>query len=128
MIISIDPGYTTGVAIVSPGGELISSRLFEKKDALDILYLIRTKQPSVIIIEDFVGSGPRTKEAIFVLKLIGSVIGVSYLEPVAVILQVPQFRKPLVSEAEALAPAGTSKHIIAAYAHALAWLEKEAVK
>ena len=124
-VLAIDPGISTGMAWVSDEGELIASVVTDSKS--HILQLLQEFAHSdyTVVIEDFVGAGPRTKEAIFVLKLIGFVTAVCLIYEYPLHLQVPQQRLPLLSEAKQRAPKGAIIHAVDAYAHALAYQEKE---
>jgi len=125
-VLSIDPGVTTGVALV----QIYDGKLLETHIITDVHELSRLVQRvglemSVFgVIEDFVGSGPRTNEAIFVLKLIGRLEAICESVDMPYVLRAPQARIPLVNEAKKRTERGTSPHIIAAYAHALALIEK----
>lgn len=116
-VLAIDPGGTTGLARVSLRGRLISS-IGTKKFETIIGYILLTS-PSVVIIEDFIGSGPRTKEAIMVLKLIGKIEGACLVFGFPVVMQNPQTRKPYLSIIEET----ITVHEKDAFAHALAYLD-----
>ena len=125
-VLAIDPGLTTGVALVTPEGELEESKLlYSPKEVVEYIDdFWESPTPVRVVVEDFVGAGPRTTEAIFVLKLIGGVEATCVLNGLPLVVQAPQVRIPLHSDAERRAPKGTSKHVIDAYAHALAYLER----
>src|SRR4051812_46375557 len=97
-VLAIDPGITTGVVQVSMLGEIIAMSLIG--DPPELIATMKELLPTHIVIEDFVGAGPRTKEAIHVLKLIGIVTGASYVLGLNVLLQVPQERIPFLYEAK----------------------------
>lgn len=124
-VMAIDPGITTGIAIVDLTGSIVGSCL--NTSVIDVMGSIVSTKPDLVIIEDFVGAGPRSKESIFVLKLIGMVLGVCFIEKIPYVVQVPQIRVPYVSVAKEMGE-GRSRHIIDAYAHALAWLAKPGAK
>ena len=123
VIMAIDPGYSTGAVIIGLDGNMVGGREIETEE--EVLDWIIGSRPNLVIIEDFVGAGPRTKEAITVLKFIGKIIGLCYVIRIPVVMQAPQVRIPLHHDAEELLPKGTSVHIVDAFAHALAWLERE---
>ena len=121
-ILAIDPGGTTGLARVSLRGKLISSMSTKKFETI-IGYVLLTS-PNVVIIEDFIGAGPRTKEAVQVLKLIGKIEGACHVFGFPVVMQNPQIRKPyrsLVVEQKL----NITTHEEDAYAHALAYLDRK---
>src|SRR4051812_28771729 len=103
-VLDVDPEYSTGMAYLNEDGELVSS--FLATDAAQVLERVQ-KHEGLVVIEDFVGAGPRTKEAIFVLKLIGGVTATCYLENKECVIQVPQQRIPLIYEAKSRVEAGT---------------------
>lgn len=129
-IAAYDPGLTTGyarVAINEPeeryGGNVVPFRVVDArplsfKEQIDDTL---TRMDTVRIVEDFVGAGHRTVEAIHTLKLVG------YLQhrvnPFGdVIMQSPQRRKAFVSKAVELMEEGgftPSRHAADALAHIL---------
>lgn len=127
-ILSIDPGLTTGVGFVRIyDGELVSQYLITYVHELAKLVQqtgMNKSQPSFCVIEDFVGAGPRTLEAIYVLKLIGRLEANCEFVDMPYALRSPAMRLPLVHDAEKRVNRGTSPHVIAAYAHALAFIER----
>ena len=128
MIVSaFDPGVTTGYALATfderYDGNVVPFRLIDAKPVIMIeeLHLLVDQEDDVRIVEDFVGAGHRTPEAIHTLKLVG------YLQHTPnhagiVVVQSPQRRKAFVSKAielindKGLAP---SKHAADALAHIL---------
>lgn len=127
-VLAIDPGITTGMAYTDNKGELLA--FFTEEEPNKVLERISKLWGTdvTVVVEDFVGAGPRTKEAIFVLKLIGGVCASCYLGNVRCVPQVPQTRIPLLYDAKRKAPKGMIIHAIDAYAHALAFLEREALR
>ena len=119
--LAIDPGGTTGLARVSLRGSLLSSITTTKFETI-IGYLLLTS-PNVVIVEDFIGAGPRTREAIQVLKLIGKIEGVCHIFGFPVVMQNPQMRKPYLAVIREQKLSITT-HEKDAYAHALAYLDR----
>jgi hypothetical protein len=129
-IAAYDPGLTTGyarVAINEPverhGGDVVPFRIVSAmalmfKEQIDATL---TQMDNVRIVEDFVGSGHRTVEAIHTLKLVG------YLQnrpnPFGeIVMQTPQRRKAFVKVAAQLMEKGgfpASRHAADALAHIL---------
>ena len=122
-IVAIDPGIHTGVAVVDEHGSI--ERTFMTTDQTEVYELIAglIETECMVVIEDFVGAGPRSTEIIFTLKLIGSIAGICYCCNLPLTIQVPQHRLPFVSEATRRVEKTTSKHAIDALAHALAYIE-----
>jgi hypothetical protein len=120
-ILAVDPGITTGIAFISETGELLQAGTATYEETLD---RVHAQQDCIIVVEDFIGAGPRTKEAIFVLKLIGGIVAICHVDSLRCIIQAPQVRIPFVPEAKDRAGLKVSKHAIDAYAHGLAFLEK----
>lgn len=127
-VLSIDPGGTTGVSLVRIYDlELAQNHLITDPVELSKCiqhYGMHQYMDVFVVIEDFVGSGPRTPEAIHVLKLIGRIMATCEFVDLPYTLKTPQARIPLVTEARKRTARGTSPHIIASYAHALAMIEK----
>lgn len=124
VIIAVDPGYSTGVVAIDLEGGIVAGRVIEINNALEeLLNLVDENETRLVIVEDFVGAGPRTKEAIFVLKLIGAIRGACYVKKIPFLVQVPQKRIPYVPDAKRHAAPGTSRHIIDALAHVLCWMD-----
>ena len=121
-VLAIDPGRSTGIVLVDQTGLILQSQLATTPE--QVLVAVATITPSVVVIEDFVGAGPRTLDAIFTLKLIGGASAIAWLKRIQVVIQVPQARTPLLTEAKRRADKGTSIHVVDAYAHALAFLER----
>jgi hypothetical protein len=120
-ILAIDPGDTTGIALVDAvTGELVTG--YEAYTTRQVVETVRLcwLRPVHVVIEDFIGAGPRTKEATHVLKLIGNIQAAATLGDLVWDEQVPQMRLPFVDTARTRAGKGISRHIIDAYAHALA--------
>lgn len=124
MIVAIDPGKTTGIAIVGSDGRLIEWRLTTSMDTLvsDVDELKLSVE--AVVIEDFIGAGKRSKDGAFTLKLIGAVWAICLLNEVPFVTQVPQIRKPYFAEAKARAPKDIVIHALDAYSHGLAFLER----
>lgn len=121
-LIAVDPGLTIGVAEVRVGarGERNVVQTFQTDDPLAATNSIC--RADVVVVEDFVGGGPRTKEAIHTLKVCGFVEWYARLLGVTVVLRQPQFRLHKVTEATALVGPG-APHAVDALAHALSYLD-----
>lgn len=127
-VAAFDPGRTTGYAQVAFGKQgadgvrplltVFTKQLASVDEVRDQMML--TRMADVIIVEDFIGSGPRTADAVFTLKLVGLL---EYGFPnTTVIMQNPQRRKPFVSIArEMLNAQHKDRHGADALAHILSW-------
>lgn len=126
-VLAIDPGKSIGVAYVSYLAnegklEITTKTVFSFEDFFDYFKRIF---PDVVVIEDFIGAGPRTKEAIMVLKLIGKIEGICFLLKTPVIIQNPQMRKPYLFKVQKHLKSIVSKHEEDALAHALAYINQQ---
>ena len=130
-IAAYDPGITTGYARVAVNERRDSNvapfSIFRAEPLLlkpQIDQTLASYEDDVRIVEDFVGSGHRTPEAIHTLKLVG------YLQHTpnpwgTTVVQAPQRRKAFVSEAARLMEEGgfpESRHAADALAHILYYL------
>ena len=124
-VIGIDPGKTSGVAFVdgcSGSVDIITCGDYDTRDSLyaTIRHLVTVYHVDMVVIEDFIGSGPRTPAAILTLKLIGFLEGMLTELDITHRLQPPQWRKPFLREAKEFE--GVPHHSRDALAHALFYL------
>lgn len=124
MLVAIDPGRTTGIAITADNGYLIEWKTTMSMDTLVALVDDLKESVDVVVIEDFIGAGKRSKDGAFTLKLIGAVWAVCLLDELPFVVQVPQTRVPFLALAKSLAPKDIIIHGLDAYAHALAYVER----
>lgn len=115
-VVAIDPGLTIGVAEVTTNPLRVVT--FATDDPIEVVTFL-TGTYDAVVVENFVGGGPRTKEAIHTLKVLGFVQYYAQFLGLPVTLQQPQMRKHKVSEAKSLLKTATP-HEIDALAHALA--------
>lgn len=128
-ILGVDPGRTTGVALgeFNNEGELWRHREFEIMSLDKLVKFIQSINPTKIVVEDFVGAGPRTKDSNNVHQLIGAVRGTAVILGIPCHVAVPQRRLPfLVPARKLLVKSGgkQSPHKEDALAHVLAYWEK----
>lgn len=118
-ILGVDPGRTCGLALLS---QLDRSILWsgESFSIPEIHRVIKERKPTVVAIEDFVGSGPRTTHGIATMKLIGVVFGICEVYGIPIVEQPPQFRRPKLTMSQQMLPKA-SRHIHDALAHCLAY-------
>lgn len=153
-VIAIDPGFTTGYAVIdvdenenaitlhAHGAEWFgpgnNSQLFGQ-EAKFFEELIWMRQESgdifgefnelVVAMEDFVGSGARNTNAIYVLKLVGLISGLTYVKNIKLEIQAPQWRKPFLEYARGIYHANNHKkpiiHEVDALAHGLTYAYRQ---
>jgi hypothetical protein len=125
-ILALDPGKTCGVAWVDTetGGhnalQMDHGDLVNYVGAVLLIGFTPSEelwQPDVLIIEDYIGSGPRDKWSKLTLLAIGRAQACAELAGVPWEMQTPQVRRPWLEEAK---KNGYPKHATDALAHALA--------
>lgn len=125
VVLAVDPGATTGLAVASQAGLLYRSQVAPHEVAKRVRSLLPAYLPQIIVVEDFVGGGPRTKWAKLTLEVIGRCLAVAELYAVPVKRQAPQLRKAFLSEAKRLvAGKHADRHAADALAHALRYLNE----
>jgi len=135
VIISIDPGVTTGLAVCSISKELHITPMFIA-DSREISIIIRevdiairTMGADVVIVEDFIGGGFRNKDSKRTIETLGFIrLYYSLIMERKVVVQQPQFRKHAYQEAcKLLKSNGITKvhHAKDALAHLVAYCIKE---
>jgi hypothetical protein len=129
LVIGIDPGLTTGVAVYDPQKEELIAALAARawSQVAELLDELR-EQPTrkIVVVEDFIGQGPRNENADHTLKTIGFVTGLSLWFGFTVHTQQPQARKRKLPEAKAVlsgTPYGI--HIADALAHAMVYSNRK---
>ena len=133
LVAAFDPGLTTGYALADFGGRDGSNVVpFHLLDAGHTEYIGVTInrawhfRPDVLIVEDFIGAGQRTREAILTLKLVGALQFLEYSSDAwKTVMHQPQWRKGYVAAASDLLrshPTLTyNKHAADAVAHLFAY-------
>ena len=121
-VFSVDPGVTTGVSHY----DLANKRVLaygEMKSPLSVVRYLHqlwmTDAVDFVVVEDFVGSGPRDRNIIFTIKALGLVEGYAKFLGIETTLQAPQTRKAFLDDAIKLL--GNGRHFIDALAHSLAF-------
>jgi len=97
LVLGIDPGVTTGIALYDDE----SSSVVYAKDVqspvivYEVLqtFLEETVTDKAIIIESYVGAGPRTQEAVHTIKMVGFVEFLCQSWGLTLFSQAPQQRK-----------------------------------
>lgn len=130
-VVAYDPGHHSGFAVFVDG-ELVETALFYGLDMPTewetLLWAIdRHKDAGVMVIEDYVGAGPRTRTNVPVIKLIGALTALARDRGITPVVQGPNRRVPFVKQAKELSLAlksnsYKSRHVHDAAAHGLAYL------
>lgn len=115
-LLAIDPGLTHGWArwnedMFHAAGQTTEPNVLFK--------MIENDKLTVVVIEDFVGGGPRNQYAIHTLKMIGGFEWVARRLGIRVAIHGPIIRKPYMELAK---QKGYPIHATDAIAHALAFL------
>lgn len=134
LLISIDPGVTIGlvIAIMTPNKNLLPLEVYDSRDLCKVLSSVDTVVNShgaeVVIVEDFVGGGFRSKETKQTIELLGFVkVYYGVVMEQKVVVQQPQFRKHCYNESCSILKERGYKvhHAKDAFAHLIAYCVKE---
>lgn len=123
IVLGVDPGLTTGVAVYDTLRERVVEHA-ELDDPLQLGHYLkdwdyrRAWDRMQVVVENYVGGGPRTKEATHTLQVLGFVRYYAEMLGPPVVVQAPQKRLPYVAKAAELVD---GKHAQAALAHCLAF-------
>jgi len=133
LVAAFDPGLTTGYALADfaerDDNPIVPFRLIAAcalATPHEVVQWATAKKPGVLIVEDFVGAGPRTREAIHTLKLVGYL---QYLYTNGMLTETvrhqPQWRKAYVALASQVLrehpTIAYNKHAADALAHIFAY-------
>ena len=130
LILGIDPGVTTGLALYDDvQGVLLAEDTQAPGRVYAILseFLEKDVEDRAVVVESYVGAGPRTSEAVYTIKMLGFVEFLCQSWGLALFDQAPQQRKHQVAQAKALLPQGPH-HAKDALAHALAYLGVDLIR
>jgi hypothetical protein len=131
-VMGIDPGGTIGVAIYgyvgdhptlgdAQGWHLDTSTLPTQGSLVETTRAWQDHL-KMIVVEDFIGNGPRSTEAQLTLKLVGGVIGMALAFEIPFKVQQPQYRRAYVEKAKGMLDHPTI-HEVDALAHVLAYMK-----
>jgi len=119
-----DPGRSIGVALL--GATPSSHQIGHTETTRDVVYCgsliaqwAATYAGLTVVVEDFVGAGPRTSDGNYTLKVVGYLTWKAEEQGVVVIVTPSQSRLAGMTEAKQLVAGGTG-HSIDAMAHAVA--------
>jgi hypothetical protein len=108
LVAAFDPGLTTGYALADfaerDDNPIVPFRLisaYPLDSPADVVRKANESWADIIVVEDFVGSGPRTREATHTLKLVGYLqyFNITHFTSKTILHQ-PQWRKGYVALAE----------------------------
>ena len=130
IIVGIDTGQTTGVAAYDTSSGLAECRTFfqlltDSQENANFVQWLKRQKPQVVVIEQIVGSGPRTATIQEATLISGWVAGAAFTGTKAKVLwQTPNRRKPWLPDAAKLLGLGNGynkakSHSVDALAHAL---------
>ena len=130
VILGIDPGGTTGVVKFSTADYKVlgwshydTESITEVSDVILKLQINHLNNCHVVI-EDFVGSGPRSSDMTQTIKMVGFFEHLCTWKKIPYTMQHPQKRLSTIARAhEIKSPTPLSSHAIDALAHVLAYLE-----
>lgn len=127
-ICGIDPGRETGLVIFDTALDDVTD-FASCRSREDIVAFLAKGDCPVVVVEDFLGAGPRSADAIFTLKLLGFVEGVcQVLLNIIVEFQPPQWRKAFLDKAQGFFRVHKERHMKDALAHVFSYIERMEVK
>lgn len=109
IILALDPGITTGVALHLEDNGYVTLVCHK---FTDILELIKYHQPTVVIFEDFNSGGLIDKYGQATIRLIGSIEVMAHMLNVPTCLQFPRERYPFIAPARQMIKAMNKKYLI----------------
>ena len=134
-IMGVDPGVTTGVAVIDTNRSkqlVYKNQLFKllhEQDAYEeFVAALEKYQPDFVVIEDFVGGGPRTPPMVYTMNLVGFVQGVLKVLGFHYKAMPPMHRRAFLPDAKELIKEKGQPHATDALAHALAYSYREELR
>lgn len=126
-VCGIDPGRNTGVVIwdTEGSGVVAHDSISDKQCLVNWLESNVRHYCSVVVVEDFIGAGPRSADTVFTLKLLGFIEGwCEFHCGLEVETQPPQWRKPFLDESQQFFHTHKLRHMKDALAHVFAYLDR----
>lgn len=141
--IAVDPGSSTGIAVLTARDEIVTLTLDTSEgDVAGVLKLLVEQKPIVVITERFITSGMMSRYGLHTVELVGAIKALCYLcddldseslycglERFELVLRTPSQRTVCVPAAKALLTARRttlgarySDHETAALAHLIGWM------
>lgn len=132
IILGIDPGQTTGFAVVSAEAQFLASweahgdPKYGHGDIIRWLHIDAFGSLAAVVVEDYLGGGRQSAPGRFTTLLVGMVEGFCYAKEIPCFRQPNQMREPCLEHARKLCKliGTTSPHERDAIAHAYAYLER----
>lgn len=120
LILAIDPGGSTGIAVRFPDGQFQTNTLTDPADLWD--FFKPAVKPQVCVFEMFSTAGRVDKYMIYTIELVGGLRAITYALGIRSYVHVPSKRYPWLAQAEALLKGkGHTRHEVDALAHLLAY-------
>jgi len=124
MILSVDPGETTGLALRLADDSLVLSMVRGKEQLWKLLEYLGAEDR--VVVEDFVTAGRISKHGLFTTRLVGSLEALCWLYGIPLQRQVPNFRMGYLNVSykiinETVGADHAHRHEKDALAHLLAW-------
>jgi hypothetical protein len=122
VILAIDPGLSTGVALRSNG--TLTTTTLHSNEAVWALF--NKSHVNVVVIERFATAGRLSSPGLATIELVGSIKGICYIQGILLHVHVPQFRYAWMDRAKALLQGveAHTVHEVDALAHLLAYEAK----
>jgi hypothetical protein len=118
LVVAIDPGKTTGVAIRTPDGKFHTCVLTSD---LEVWELVQSHNWDTVVFETFATSNLVSAYGIKTIELVGAIRAICALRGLEAIAQAPVRRVPYVKKARKLITYPHQEHEVDALAHLLRW-------
>lgn len=119
MILAIDPGITTGMAIKKDGEYIVDSTK-ELEHVYKVIVSARNDL-ELVLIEDFTTGGRINAYGLHTVRVIGAVEALCWYFGIDYVIRTPISRYQGQAKARGLKPKGTNAHEFDALCHIVAW-------